>query len=116
MISINNHLLSKLLTSPLGLEVLIVKIQCKLTLTFCVVYIPPNSNSSYHGELLAFLNNYASKPHTFILGDFNYPDINWQTLVGHLEISNAFCDFIYSHNLSQLVTFPTHVQGNTLDF
>ena len=66
MITINNNLPSKLLSIPSGLEILIVEVQCKITLTFCVVYIPPNPNSSYHCELLAFLNNYASKPHTFI--------------------------------------------------
>ena len=100
LIAINNNLPSKLLSTPSGLEILIVEVQCKITLTFCVVYNSPNSNSSYHCELLAFLKNYASNPHTFILGDFSYPDINWHSLVGHSDISNAFCDFIYSHNLS----------------
>ena len=115
LIALNYYVPSKLLTSPLGVEVLIIDMQCKPTLTFCVVYIPPNSNSSHHNELLEFLNNYASTPNTFILGDFNYPDISWKSLVGRSEISNAFSDFVHSHNLSQLVTFHTYVNGNTLD-
>lgn len=30
-------------------------------------------------------------------------------------ISNAFCDFVFENNLSQLVLEPTHIRGNTLD-
>ena len=26
-----------------------------------------------------------------------------------------FCEFVYKHNLTQLVTPPTHVEGNVLD-
>ena len=44
-----------------------------------------------------------------ILGDFNFPNINWQTLLGTSEISALFCDFVYDNNLDQLVTELTHV-------
>ena len=50
-----------------------------------------------------------------ILGDFNFPSINWQTLLGTSEASSLFCDFVYNNNLDQLVTEPTHVKGNILD-
>ena len=29
--------------------------------------------------------------------------------------SKTFCEFVYKHNLTQLVTFPTYVKGNVLD-
>ena len=115
MLAVNNNIPSNQLTTPSGLEVITIEIHCKLTVTFCVVYIPPNSNSSYHADLLTYLDSIASKSHTFILGDFNYPDINWHSLVGQSDLSNGFCDFIYRHNLYLLVSFPTHVKGNILD-
>ena len=50
-----------------------------------------------------------------IVGDFNLPDINWNTLQGTTPSSKSFCDFVFEHNLSQLVHEPTHIHGNILD-
>ena len=115
MIALNSNISSKQLPTPSGLEVVTAEISCNTTVTLCVIYIPPNSDSSYHHYMLTYLSTIASKPHTLILGDFNYPDINWYSLVGQSNVSNAFCDFVYKYNLSQLVKFPTHIKGNTLD-
>ena len=52
---------------------------------------------------------------TILLGDFNFPDINWDTLSGFSLHANLFCDLIFRFNLSQLVTSPTHICGNILD-
>ena len=30
-------------------------------------------------------------------------------------LSNAFCEFVFRHNLFQEVNFPTHIKGNILD-
>ena len=43
------------------------------------------------------------------------PGISWSTLTGHSPFSNALCDLAFRHNLLQLVDFPTHSKGNTLD-
>ncbi|XP_011406763.1 PREDICTED: uncharacterized protein LOC105314349 [Amphimedon queenslandica] len=53
--------------------------------------------------------------HTVILGDFNFPDICWDTLCGRSQNADNLCKFIFRLNLSQLVTFPTHSGGNILD-
>ena len=50
-----------------------------------------------------------------ITGDFNLPDINWDTLSATSTSSSAFCDFIFDSLLTQLVDLPTHVKGNILD-
>ena len=47
-----------------------------------------------------------------ILGDFNFPTVNWNILQGNTSFSNLFCDLIY---LAQLVDKPTHKGGNILD-
>jgi len=81
-----------------------------------MVYAPPNATADYHRDL----NNYLTTTSTlstsvFILGDFNLPDINWDTLTGISTISNNFCDCIFESNLTQLVESPTHQCGNILD-
>ena len=43
------------------------------------------------------------------MGDFNFPDINWTSLVRSGKQSSLFCE------LCQLVRHPTHVKGNILD-
>ena len=50
-----------------------------------------------------------------LLGDFNFPDINWDTLSGNSPVSNQLCDLIFNTGLSQLIVEPTHIHGNVLD-
>ena len=50
-----------------------------------------------------------------IMGDFNIPDIDWNTLTGSSLYSNLFCDLVFHLNLSQLVECSTHSHGNILD-
>lgn len=48
-------------------------------------------------------------------GDFNLPDIQWDTLSSTSSSSSAFCDFVFDNSLIQLINQPTHVKGNILD-
>ena len=50
-----------------------------------------------------------------IVGDFNFPNIQWPTLTGSCPLSTTFCDFIFECNLSQLICEPTHSKGHILD-
>ena len=43
------------------------------------------------------------------------PDIDWSVLMGTLNQSNCFCNFIFDCNLTQHVFVPTHIKGNLLD-
>ena len=47
--------------------------------------------------------------------DFNSPDICWTTQSGQSTSSRANCNLDFHHDLSQMVEFPTHISGNTLD-
>lgn len=47
-----------------------------------------------------------------IAGNFNFPDINWFTLMG-TSASNEFCSIIFKLNL--IVDKATHIQDNILD-
>ena len=81
----------------------------------CSVYLPPHSCSTHSLDLCNYLSDLSGNNKVIILGDFNFPSINWQTLLGTSETSSLFCDFVYDNNLDQLVTEPTHVKGNILD-
>ena len=52
---------------------------------------------------------------TIVVGDFNLPDIHWDTLSASSTVSKAFCDFVFDNTLIQLVDHPTHTRGNILD-
>ena len=80
---------------------------------FCCVYVPPDSSVS---SLANFLSDITSSfNNCIILGDFNFPDIDWSVLMGTSHQSNCFCDLVFDCNLTQHVHDPTHVKGNLLD-
>ena len=85
-------------------------------LVICCVYVPPSASHSYVGLLIDYLIDLqSSSVHCIIVGEFNFPDINWSSLYASSELSNKFCDFIFDCNLTQHVSQPTHVKGNILD-
>ena len=65
--------------------------------------------------LSAFDGRACEDNHVVLLGDFNYPDIDWSTGCSKFTDSSTFLELTDSLYLSQLVNFPTHTSGNTLD-
>ncbi len=49
-----------------------------------------------------------------MIGDFNFPMINWDELTSDRSCEN-FLQCTTDNNFEQLVTFRTHVRGNVLD-
>ena len=107
---------SQKLPSPANFDILSVRLNLPNPITVCTVYIPPNITTNYYKSLFDFLSNLASTTDKLIiLGDFNFPDIDWDSLSGHSPASSQFCDLVFQYSLSQLVSVPTHNQGNILD-
>ena len=50
-----------------------------------------------------------------MVGDFNFPDINWSSMSGSCPRSSLFSETLFECNLTQLIDGPTHVKGNILD-
>jgi hypothetical protein len=55
-----------------------------------------------------------------LVGDFNLPGINWDKLqvkpcCQYKKLHQEFLDLLNENSLTQLITEPTHVHGNTLD-
>jgi len=86
------------------------------TLTVFNIYKPPAESkhtkafATFMDQFQTFLESAAATPHDFIItGDFNIHVNNID------RQSTQFLDLLQAHNLNQLVSFPTHKHGNTLD-
>ena len=83
------------------------------TLTFTVIYRSPNS-SKQNTEKLCDIINSLSGEKNIIIGDFNFPHIDWTHNLADSK-GRLFLETIESNFLHQMVDFPTHVRGNILD-
>ena len=118
MLTVHNSIPAKVIPSPREIEVVTVEIMLKLPLILCPAYVPPHLSDSYFNSLLKYLDHLLYMSHydkIIILGDFNFPDIDWDTLPGRSHHSDLFRDQVYKFNLSHCVSSPTHVMGNILD-
>ena len=116
LIAVDKSVSSQLIDCPKELELLLIQIGLKHPTRICLVYNPPNSCIEYKQSLIGFLDNLATNPSPLILmGNFNVPDINWDTLSGSSTFSNQLCDLLFQYNLSQIVDYSTHVAGGILD-
>ena len=50
-----------------------------------------------------------------IVGDLNFPKINWYAYSSPESIDQLFLDTFSNLELDQLINEPTHIHGNTLD-
>ena len=96
------------------IELLTVVLSLLLLLTVCIVYIPPNTSNVLHLYYICQLVSH-SLSEVLIIGDFNYPNINWSTLSGGCEMSDLFCDLMFDIGLHQHVSSATHIKGKILD-
>ena len=108
--AVKNSIPSTLVHKSESLELLTVEISLSPKTLLVCLYIPPNCSLDYHTSLLQYISNIRSisEVNTFVLGDFNAPDVNRNT-----QHASFLCNTL--HNFSQLIDFPTHVRGNTLD-
>ena len=82
----------------------------------CFITSYATATAVYYDNLFNFfLHLHEVSVRMIILGDFNLPDIDWDVLSGHSQVSNQFCDLVFQTGLSQLIDKPTHVHGNILD-
>ena len=117
LIAVNEDLPCTVISNPTNLEVIAIKLCLQdKQVSICTVYNPPNPNIQYFENLINFLTSLVlQESNLIIIGDLNLPDICWPSLSGSSFLSNLFCDFVFDTNLTQLISGPTHVKGNTLD-
>ena len=69
---------------PMGAEILVCELlpSNSRKLTICVCYRPPdfsNFNTSFDSLLVNLHKDGIDRSRLYLLGDSNYPNINWQT-------------------------------------
>jgi hypothetical protein len=77
-----------------------------------LIYRPPNSGKNNLDLLCELIEN--SQENTILVGDFNLPEIDWARKTSGNR-GKKFLEATINANFEQLVTFPTHNKGNTLD-
>ena len=77
-----------------------------------VVYRSPNSTKANDDDLVKWVKEMRGP--TIIIGDFNFPDIDWSAGIAGSRGRN-FLDATQETFMEQLVNEPTHRSGNILD-
>lgn len=92
-------------------------------LVLVCLYIPP-SMIKYSidplNDLLDFIYTKFKENSILIVGDFNFPDVDWVNLTvkpdsNQKELHKCFLNLLLLFQLHQMVRNPTHCKGNTLD-
>ena len=116
MLCISSHIPSRLLQSHTTIDMVSVEVQTFPSIVFCCVYIPPKFTDDYLYLVLHSIESLSLQySRLIVVGDFNAPDVEWSTLSASSHSSKLLCDVIFRCNLTQLITVPTHIHGNTLD-
>ena len=101
--------------SDYNCECVIVDVQIDNSnfMRYVVVYRPPDTNVDNSKQLFDKLYTYIEsiKYFTFV-GDFNFPDINWENFSSTCPVSREFVSFCLKSGLHQLVNFST--RGNNI--
>ena len=88
---------------------------CKFTVKDIVIHLEyrsPSTKNSSIAELAEVIRE--AERNSIFIGDFNLPEINWQTGKTTTR-SQVFLDAIEDSAMEQLVSFNTHIKGNLLD-
>ena len=78
------------------------------------VYAPPRISLQELELLVGALDVAFGEDMAFICGDFNFPEIDWQslTLCRPSVVSGAFLEAYKSWNVKQIIDFPTRLRGD----
>ena len=111
-----SHIPSIVIYSNTSPDILTIKLLLHSPILISAIYIPPSSSDSLWSFLISYLSDlFQSDCPIVVVGDFNCPDINWDTLSATNHSSSRLCNLMFDFNLSQCVTEPTHIKGNILD-
>ena len=76
-----------------------------------LVYRPPNASQEINSSLWQELNRASRYRQIYVLGDFNYRNVDWELMIGNRE-SEEFLKIMQDNFLKQVVMEPT--RGNNI--
>ena len=123
LIAVKSNLSSRVvITAPISLECIAVEVDLSSSLTalFINCYRPPNGDKDFNHNLKTLLDTLNLEKYwgVFLLGDFNYPNINWIDGSGFTNSISSddqcFANLMMDLYLFQLVAQPTRNE-NILD-
>ncbi len=89
------------------------KISTRSTLlNFVLAYQPPSSRQENTEEICVLLRRVDNN--TIVIGDINMPDIDWSAGRAGAR-GRLLLETMLEEDLLQMVSFATHIKGNTLD-
>ena len=74
-----------------------------------------NSNLNEISKSIKKLVRKRSVKEFVLIGDFNFPKINWSNLSSAVSLEQDFLHVFAENSLLQCINVPTHYRGNTLD-
>lgn len=121
LIALSDALIASPVHISSNLEALWLKAECSYnSLILGVCYRSPSLCGTFVNDLHDSLNLIFTRfPKTpvFLLGDFNYPAIAWSETCPYLKVYSSeaadFLELCRDFNMTQLVTSPTRVVGNS---
>jgi len=79
--------------------------------TFFLYFCSQDNNS----ELCSFINDGCKlQGHKLIIGDFNFPNINWKTWSTSGQLEMTFIDILRKKILHQYIETPTRARGSSV--
>ena len=116
---LNSYVISRHSLLPNDFEAIWVRLVfVKKSIDISVVYRPPQASVQSTESLLTFLgSNFSPTTPCVIVGDFNFPNINWSNLSSKstLKGEDKLLEFVIYNGISQLVNFPTRGDSVCLD-
>ena len=79
-------------------------------LRLCCIYLPPSKSKTLPNVKCCcnFLRHFFYNGPLIILGDFNFPSINWSSLCSKNSAEQYFTDFCSQYSLFQHISEPTY--------
>ena len=116
-LSINDHISQLELKSDFNEYLsLSIKLKGSQSMAVIVIYRSPSSTEANNERLNSLMKEINELHHTYkiVMGDFNYPQINWESDTTTNHQSQKFLDKIISGYWTQNVKGPTRYRGNNI--
>ena len=84
----------------------------------CTCYRVGTLGDANYKEINSYLQKIRARSNLtnlIVVGDFNLPDIDWESNHSCHSIDNHFLDMFSNLGLAQIIDKPTHIAGNILD-